>query len=206
MSRALRRQLENAQDARRGGGVRRGARRADRRRRPRRASSSSRRPSRRSPRRATPRGRWSLACQNVAARARGRVHRRGLREAWPPTPDAATPSSATPSGDGSSREDGPTLAKKLARCREAAAHADLLPRRDGRGARREPDRVDARPPGRHARAAIRRTCRSSSPTSRSGRSARAGRATPADAEAAARAPRVAALARRAVPRSSTADP
>ena len=68
---ALRRQLEDAQDARGGAGVRGGSRRAHRRAASRAASSSLAPPLTALDAARDREGRWSLACQNVAAEAAG---------------------------------------------------------------------------------------------------------------------------------------
>ena len=65
------------------------------------------------------RGRWSLACQNVAAEAEGAFTGEVSARHGRATPAAATRSSATPSGGGSSARTAPMLARKIARCREA---------------------------------------------------------------------------------------
>ena len=182
---ALRRQLEDAQDARRGARLRRASSPERIGERPRRrASSSSLRPSPRS--------------SEARDAARPLVPRPA--RTWPPRPTGAYTGEVSAAMAGRRGlplrhrrplraaavfgEDGPTLAKKLARCRDAGLTpiycvGETAEERDaGRTAATLARQVETLSRG------SRRTRRSSSPTSRSGRSGPAAPPTPADAEAA----------------------
>ena len=136
-------------------------------------------------------GRWALACQDVAAEAEG---------AFTGEVSAAMAADAgcryAIVGHSERRrhfgEDGATLEQKLARCREAGLTPIYCIGETAAGARRGPDR--GRRSGRQiasAREGPRRRGRSSSPTSPSGRSAPGAPRRPQDCGRRVRAPRAA---------------